>query len=1473
MKKFILTFAVIVAACLVGAQQTQQTTVSTHLYPALDTNNTFTGPDQFLLGVGVGPVKFASLGSPINGHIVYCQDCAQVTPCAGSGNGAVAEAINGVWACASGIGQGTITGIITNSGSGLQGGGTSGSPALSLLTSCAAGQSLQWNGTGWACSSFGIGTITGITTATGSGLQGGGASGPLNMALATCPAGQTQINTGSGWACGTPGTLTGITTAGGSGLQGGASTGSPNLSLQTSCANNQYLSWNTVAWVCTNPSSTSITNVRGQSIFGNGTGSLVADNTITDAAVPALLGGTDPFFSDTVLASGGTALTEIWNSGFSAAYPTGVIPETTPLEINNTLEPVTLHLGGFDYQLGQGVSILIQNAPGTIIDCDGGLLDWSQSAPNPGTISVTNGQSFGTISGGSLGTYGYAGLRVVVAGVVVGTISSYTTGTFTFQSSYTGTTITNQPYNIIGATTQDHIIITQSPGTVIRNCTIKGDVIIAGGNNTGHNCANVTASDETILENVDLAQCGAQGITITNSSNTETRNVIITQASGSGYALNASIPPVTSTTVQQTGTAAVISFGSTVSGIIYPGMKINVAGYSAGGGHSSLNCAGCLVTAVGTSSVSYTATSSATFGSTADTSGTVTVLPFVNNVINGLWAYDNNLSPGNKTGNYAINIISSGYFGALKGVTMSNWHVDNNIACTVNGTTCTGDGITHNCNSLPPDNQPLGNSSTGSCSTGGLQITNNVVDYDVGAGSCRNTVAECTSFGGQRGKGHDFECFRGHVDQFGTPTNNGSGCTTEFASTPGVVGPIDIHDIHSASNGYVFTLQLGQNSPDDVIVNDVKVHDMVAFADTTPNTLSYNGAINNASSTLSTGTDCNFPNGIVGTTVTVAGAGVAGGLLTAVVTAHGTACVGLPSTNSITLSVPASTTVTGAQVIRINNPNLDGIRITNNSPVPCAGGFEGTVTSVGNAVTGVGTTFNAATDLNVDLKIGAVDFGNITAVNSQTSVTTTNSPSNISSPSSYTLNRQCKWTINNNSYTNNDLAANSTTPWTSSAMTVLSQPADIHISGPSGWMGTPAMSPSVTALRGFQSFGGFDSYSGPMVKETVPNQSGTGTTLWSLAKYVAAGAEVLSTSDTTGAVGICVGGCGTTGTPQIAYNGETQCNFDGATTTGDVVVASTTAGGNCHDSGSATASTSVQCVGKVLSTNAGSGLYQLTVDVNACGPTGTNASFSNIPAHNFIGNGTAGSAQPTAVKIGASDTGPNFQGTDSGSGSAYVVALAGPAATANTNGLQVSFTPANLNSTTTPTLAVSGLTAQTIVKCSGSALALGDLNPGLIATVRYDSGNKWELQNPAAVPCGPNKFVQLTGQVANISTTSLCGGGASVCGIAGQYRITAYLYSTVSCVTPNTAAISTPIITYTDNAGSKSIPIPMVVNGSATLATTVPLGNVSATGTAFGTMNLWSTGSANISYSTTGYTNCGTGTATYELDLSIDRVQ
>jgi len=84
--------------------------------------------------------------------------------------------------------SGTLSGVTTASGSGLTGGGTSGTLNLGLLTTCASGQVLEWKGSAWACATAsGTGTVTSV--ASGAGLTGGTitASGTLSIDTTKVP--------------------------------------------------------------------------------------------------------------------------------------------------------------------------------------------------------------------------------------------------------------------------------------------------------------------------------------------------------------------------------------------------------------------------------------------------------------------------------------------------------------------------------------------------------------------------------------------------------------------------------------------------------------------------------------------------------------------------------------------------------------------------------------------------------------------------------------------------------------------------------------------------------------------------------------------------------------------------------------------------------------------------------------------------------------------------------------------------------------------------------------------------------------------------------------------------------------------------------------------------------------------------------------------------------------------------------------
>jgi hypothetical protein len=172
---------------------------------------------------------------------------------------------------------------------------------------------------------------------------------------------------------------------------------------------------------------------------------------------------------------------------------------------------------------------------------------------------------------------------------------------------------------------------------------------------------------------------------------------------------------------------------------------------------------------------------------------------------------------------------------------------------------------------------------------------------------------------------------------------------------------------------------------------------------------------------------------------------------------------------------------------------------------------------------------------------------------------------------------------------------------------------------------------------------------------TIPNSS-SGTKASRLVSLTSANPSTGITSPhgvSGGVVGICVQGCGTSGTATIHITAQVGCVFDGGTTAGDYVQLSSSADGNCHDTGATYPSTG-QVIGRVLSTHASAGTYvidlfpaEIKMAAGATGPTGP--------------QGPAGPTGPTGPQGPTGMTGAQgSQGPPGPQGAAGPVGPAGP---------------------------------------------------------------------------------------------------------------------------------------------------------------------------------------------------------------------
>lgn len=133
---------------------------------------------------------------------------------------------------------------------------------------------------------------------------------------------------------------------------------------------------------------------------------------------------------------------------------------------------------------------------------------------------------------------------------------------------------------------------------------------------------------------------------------------------------------------------------------------------------------------------------------------------------------------------------------------------------------------------------------------------------------------------------------------------------------------------------------------------------------------------------------------------------------------------------------------------------------------------------------------------------------------------------------------------------------------------------------------------------------------------------------------------------------------------------------------------------------------------------------------------------ANLPMatyrHTGVGNAVARTDYAAAGQV--QDGKLNW--VDGGGTADAITATYSPAITALVNGQLCCVRATAANATTTPTFAPNGLTARTIVKKGGSALAVGDISAdGHELILRYDLTNtQWELLNPAPASLAANTF-------------------------------------------------------------------------------------------------------------------------------------
>jgi hypothetical protein len=124
---------------------------------------------------------------------------------------------------------------------------------------------------------------------------------------------------------------------------------------------------------------------------------------------------------------------------------------------------------------------------------------------------------------------------------------------------------------------------------------------------------------------------------------------------------------------------------------------------------------------------------------------------------------------------------------------------------------------------------------------------------------------------------------------------------------------------------------------------------------------------------------------------------------------------------------------------------------------------------------------------------------------------------------------------------------------------------------------------------------------------------------------------------------------------------------------------------------------------------------------------------ANLPMNGFkhtgVANATARNHYATVDQIQDNE----YVWVDGGGTADAITATYSPAVTAVVDGMELKVRATAANATTTPTFSPNGLTARTITKNGGSALAVGDIaGDNHELTLRYYAAStRWELLNPA----------------------------------------------------------------------------------------------------------------------------------------------
>jgi hypothetical protein len=236
----------------------------------------------------------------------------------------------------------------------------------------------------------GTGTITGITTASGSGLSGGGTSGTLSLKVPAAGVTNAMLQNSK--------VTLNASTAGGLTVPGAMTLGSTYTIGLKPCSANQVLQYSGTTWAC--------------KTLGTGTG------TVTSVGSGAgLTGGPITTSGSLSIASAGVTNTMLQHSSLTLTPGTGLtgagamsLGNSYSLNIDTTKIPLLSSANTFtasqSFTGNPGITVTNSTADGIDISAGSGIGIYGVSASNTGVDGYSNGFDGGVFEASSTGAYG-----------------------------------------------------------------------------------------------------------------------------------------------------------------------------------------------------------------------------------------------------------------------------------------------------------------------------------------------------------------------------------------------------------------------------------------------------------------------------------------------------------------------------------------------------------------------------------------------------------------------------------------------------------------------------------------------------------------------------------------------------------------------------------------------------------------------------------------------------------------------------------------------------------------------------------------------------------------------------------------------------------------------------------------------------------------------------------------------------------